>query len=626
MENSKVNKTIILVRAMWWLFVVPQKRKFAKIWATYKFGGVKLCWHRAVEKFGRQKCRYDYKDNQLSQVQSNYIISMCSSKPLFSIIVPVYKVNKKWLEKCISSVVTQHYDNWELILVDDASRKDNLRQLMNFWVSKDKRIRAYFLEQNLGIAGATNFGIKQAKGRFIGFLDHDDEVTSDALTWIVWTLNKHLDALWFYSDEDKISEDGYCHSPCFKPDFSAEFLLSFMYTGDMSIYSAAVLSKVSGFTEMLDLDVYHDIALRLSEIVPSAEIVHIPRVLYHRRQYKFGNNRKRCSKSESETGCKTVREALNRRKLKGMVVSHELYPKLCRIALEPVQFPKVSILIPTRNCLELLRKCILSIRSHTRYVNYEIVVIDNMSDDPALHQYMRHEQAGNNLNVIRYEKPFNHSDMNNMAINSVHTNWVVLMNNDVEILSDRWLEQLVATAQIDDSIAAIGGLLLYPNGTVQHSGILLGIRSVAGHAHKYMDPQDYGYFGRLQALQEYSGITSALSLIRKSAFVQVGGFNSVRYPTSFNDVDLCIRLKQHGFRCIYNPMVRATHHELKSRPITKDELVFRQRLAEDYYRILNNDPFYNPNLSLSNEQFHGFRAFPVEEQIPELANMPEELS
>lgn len=613
--------------ALLWLFFSPRPvRRLKNAWIVLKAEGLRACYLRAIENFSDIYRTYRHGRNELTPFQSQYILSLECHKPVISILVVLQPdTSVRLIKKCINSVCRQHYENWEFILLGEHNGKPQ-KVLCDFIKSasqKCERIRLYYTPP-MTLGARLNKGLKLASGKLITFLGPHDELAPDALTWLIWASNNHTDAHWFYSDEDRISATDRHYSPNFKPDFSAEFLLSFLFLGDMNIYSADILSKVSGFSERSDLDVYHDIALRLSEIVPSAEIIHIPRILYHRRQYKFGNNRKRGSKSESEIGCKTVREALNRRKLKGMVVSHELYPKLCRIALEPVQFPEVSILIPTRNCLELLRKCILSIRSHTRYVNYEIVVIDNMSDDPALHQYMRHEQAGNNLNVIRYEKPFNHSDMNNMAINSVHTNWIVLMNNDVEILSDRWLEQLVATAQIDDSIAAVGGLLLYPDGTVQHSGIVLGIRSVAGHAHKYMDPQDYGYFGRLKALQEYSGVTAALSLIRKSAFVQVGGFNSVRYPTSFNDVDLCIRFKQHGFRCIYNPMVRAIHYELKTRPITKDEMVFRQRLAEDYYRILNNDPFYNPNLSLSNEQFRGFREFPVECQIPELSNLTQQ--
>lgn len=626
MQSTQTKKCLqifsIWVRALWWLFVGPQRRKFAKVWATYKFGGFRLCWHRAVERFGRKESSYDPIRNQLSRSQSEYLLVQCSNKPLFSIIVPVYKVKCKWLEKCISSVVSQHYRNWELVLVDDASKKDDLRQLINSWALRDNRIRAYYLKENRGIAGATNVGIKQAKGEFIGFLDHDDELTPDALTWILWALKQNPEVLWLYSDEDLISVKGKCCEPHFKPDFSPEFLLSNMYTCHFRVYSTAVLRKVGCLREGFDGSQDHDLALRLSEIVPRENVIHIPRVLYHWREVTDSADTRIEAKPKAPfAGRKAVGEALKRRNLKGRVSPHKLCPTLYQIALQPSDFPKVSIIIPTKNALSLMKKCLNSLISHTDYPNYDMVVIDNQSDDESFLEYIQEEQLKGLLKVIKYDKPFNHSEINNIAVKSIDSEFVVFMNNDIEIISDRWLEQLVATAQIDDSIAVVGALLLYPDGKVQHGGTILGISGIAGHAHKYMAPQSTGYFGRLHALQQMSGVTFALSIVRRSAFVLVGGLNSERYPTSFNDVDFCIRLHKKGFRCLYNPMVRAIHHESKTRPITPEELDYRKKLTDDYSEILNNDPFYNPNLALNNEQFCGFRQFSVEEQIPELGHV-----
>jgi GT2 family glycosyltransferase len=614
----------ILVRTLWWLLFAPNRRKLAKVWATYKSDGIRRCWYCARERFGSKNLSYNPFQNQLSPSQSEYLIAWFSNNPLISIIVPVYKTECKWLDKCISSVVRQHYTNWELILVDDASEKDDLKQLMDTWASRDGRIRAYYLEENCGIADATNFGIKQAKGRFIGFLDHDDEVTSDALTWIVWTLNKHPDALWFYSDEDKISPDGQCYEPYFKPDFSPEFLLSIMYTCHFSIYSAHSLNEVGGIRQGFDGSQDHDLALRLSEIIPGEKIIHIPRVLYHWRTILGSAAMSTEEKPIAPiSGRKAVEEALNRRKLKGYVTSNKLCPTFYQISLEPTKFPKVSIIIPTKNSLLLIKKCLNSIRIHTNYPNYKIIIINNTSDDSAFLEYIKTEQSENGIKVIHYDKPFNHSEMNNIAVASVDSEFVLFMNNDIEIISDRWLEQLVATIQIDESVAVAGGLLLYPDGKVQHGGIVLGLNGFAGHAHKFVHANVPGYFGRLHSFQEIYGVTAALSIVRRSAFELIGGFNSERYPTTFNDVDLCIRLRKLSFRVIYNPMVQAVHHESLTRPIT-EELTYRDRLANDYRELLQADPFYNPNLSLDNEQFRGFRAFPVEEQIPELANMPEQ--
>lgn len=620
--KNKIIYLLVFVRALWWFFVAPRRRKFAKVLATYKAGGIRLCWHRAVERFAGKQFSYKPFQNQLSSSQSEYLIACFSNKPLISVVVPVYKVDCKWLNKCISSVVSQHYTNWELILVDDASEKDDLKRLMNAWELRDNRIRAYYLERNLGIAGATNFGIQKAKGEFVGFLDHDDELTPDALTWVVWAINKHPKALWFYSDEDLLSTKGESHDPHFKPDFSPEFLLSNMFTCHFSVYLADILSKVDGVREGFEGAQDHELALRISEIVQRDQIIHIPRVLYHWRTIPGSAAMSIEEKPNAPiSGQKAVDEALKRRNLKGHVTSNKLCPTLYHIALQPMSFPKVSIIIPTKNSFSLLQKCIRSIRQYTSYLNYEIVIVDNESDDLRVKEYLAAESSKNHLKVIQYDKPFNHSEMNNIAVTSVDSEFIVLMNNDIEIVSEKWLEQLVAVTQPDDSIAAVGGLLLYPSGMVQHSGIILGLNGIAGHAHKYVDSRLPGYLGRLHALQEVSGITAALALVRRSSFEHIGGFDSKRYPSLYNDVDFCIRLRKHGFRCLYNPMVRAIHYESKTRPITPEELDYQKRLIDDYSEILRNDPFYNPNLALDNEQFRGFRPFPVEQQIPELAGI-----
>jgi glycosyltransferase involved in cell wall biosynthesis len=625
-ENG-ITYIMIFIRAMWWLLFSSQRKKIKKAWYVYKAGGIRFCWHCMVDKFGARNLVYDHLQNQLSNSQSKHILDKCPSKPLFSIVVPVYKVARKWLDKCISSVVNQYYSNWELILIDDASGKEDLRQLMDKWASKDERIRVYYLEENSGIAGATNFGMKQSKGKYVGILDHDDELTPDALTWVIWALNQNPEALWIYSDEDLITTTGKCYNPYFKPDFSPEFLLTNMYTCHFRVYATEVLAKIKYLQKGFDGSQDHDLALRLSEIVTKEKIIHIPRVLYHWRTIPGSTAMSIKEKPKAPSaGRKAVADALKRRKIKGKVSSYELCPTIYKIKFEPSKFPKVSIIIPTKNALLLTRKCINSVRNHTNYPNYEIVIINNASDDPEFLKYLSKEQSENRIKVIQYNKSFNHSEMNNAAAASVDSEFVLFMNNDIEITSEEWLEQLVAVTELDESIAVVGGLLLYPNGRVQHGGIVLGLNGTAGHAHKYIYNGLPGYHGRLHTLQEMSGITAALALVRRSCFNLVGGFNSNRYPTLYNDVDLCIRLRKKGYRCIYNPMVEATHYETRTRPVNFEESVYKQRLVSDYAEILQYDPFYNPNLALNNEQFHGLRAFPVEEQIPELTNMPKEFS
>jgi O-antigen biosynthesis protein len=611
---------IVPLRGLLWLFFGHNVRKFSKIWATYKYGGLKLCWHRAVEKFNINSHSYEYTQNQLSLSQSEYLFSLCTYKPLISIITPVYKIDCNWLEKCISSVVNQHYQNWELILIDDASDNAQIKKLMDSWTSRDKRIFTYYIKENSGIACSTNFGIRHANGTFIGFLDHDDELTPDALTWIVWALKKSPDAQWIYSDEDKISSTDKCYDPRFKPNFSPELLLSNMFTCHFSVYSSRIIAEVGGLRLGFEGAQDHDLALRISEVVPKDKVIHIPRILYHWRSIPGSAAMSTEEKPlASESGRRAVKEALERRKIKAQVKSHRLKPTLYQIMLEPTSFPEVSIIIPTKNSLALLKQCLGSIISHTKYPNYNIVVIDNQSNDTAFLKYIIEKQSENLIKIIKYDKPFNHSDMNNVAVQSVSSDLIVLMNNDIKMLSDNWLEQLVATVNIDESVACAGCLLLYKNMTVQQAGIILGIHSLTGHSHQYMYGELPGYYCSMQSLQEVSAVTGALLIVKRSAFVGVGGFRSEIYPNILNDVDLCLRLKKKGYRCLYNPMIRAIHYESKTRKIGPEEFTYTENFRKEYSEILLNDPFYNPNLTLDNQVFQGFRSFSLEKQIPELA-------
>jgi O-antigen biosynthesis protein len=610
----------VLFRGIVWLPFGRNVRKFSKVWSTYKQGGLRLCWARAKEKFGNAQFPYESNANQLSVGQSEFLIESFKNKPLISIITPVYNVDTKWLRKCIESAAKQYYKNWELILVDDASQSDEIKQTMESLANEDNRIRVYFLEKNSGIAAATNFGISHAKGEFVGFLDHDDELTPDALTLIVWSINEYPDALWFYSDEDKISHDDKCYEPYFKPDFSPELLLANMFTCHFSVYHTKVLKQVGGLRLGFDGAQDHDLALRISEIVPAGKIIHVPRVLYHWRSISGSAAMYADEKPlASESGRKAVTEALQRRGVKGNVTSNKLRKTIYMIDFQPKSFPEVTIIIPTRNSLTLLKNCLNSLRRNTKYPNYKVLVIDNQSDDIEFLDYIRQKQSEDSIKVIKYDKPFNHSEMNNIAAESVDSELVVFMNNDIEMISENWLEQLVGTVNIDRTIACAGCLLLYKNKTVQHGGIILGLQGLAGHAHQYILGELPGYNGRLQTLQEMSAVTAALMIVKKDVFEKICGFHADRYPTLLNDVDLCLRFRKAGYRCIYNPIVKAYHYESKTRPIMANEHEYREKFKKEYGEILMNDPFYNPNLSLNNAQFQDFRPFPITEQIPALA-------
>ena len=392
-----------------------------------------------------------------------------------------------------------------------------------------------------------------------------------------------------------------------------------MFTCHFSIYSAKVIHQVGGLRLGFDGAQDHDMALRISEIVPQDKIVHIPRILYHWREVPSSTTMGIEKKSGAPAaGRKAVSDALERRKLKGIVTSNETCKTLYMIELQPARYPEVTIIIPTKNSLDLMKKCLDSIREHTKYPNYNILVIDNKSDDKEFLEYIYEQESNGDLKVMKYDKPFNHSDMNNAAVKSVSSELVIFMNNDIEIISNNWLEQLVATVLIDDTVACAGCLLLYKGNRVQHGGVLVGIADRAGHAHKHVPSEMIGYYGRLYALQQMSGVTAAFMLAKRAVFEKVGGFRADRFPTSYNDVDLCLRFSKEGFRCIYNPMVKAYHYESKTRPMESNETEYQIRIKSDYPAVFNRDPFYNPNLSLDNEQFRGHAFFPVGDQIEEL--------
>ena len=616
-SKKTLDNIFICLNFLFWFLFSSNRKKTHKVFSAYKYGGIHLCWEMAKMKFAHRAKKYDAHKNQLSKKQSEYLISKSKIRPLISIVVPVYKVATKWLEKCINSAVNQHYNNWELVLVDDASDSQQLTALMRSRALQDERIRMYALEENSGIAAATNFGIKRARGKFVGFLDHDDELTPDALAWVVWSLNKNPDALWLYSDEDLITTKGKCHNPHYKPDFSPEHLLSHMFICHFSVCKTNILKQIGCIRQGYDGAQDHDLALRLSEIIPKEKVIHIPRVLYHWRTIpSSAASNIQAKPKASLAGIKGVSDALKRRNIKGDVTSHPLCPTLYQVKLKPQTFPKVAIIIPTKNSFGLLKRCVESIKKHTNYPNYEIIVIDNQSDDSGLLGYLHDKK--NKIKVIKYDKPFNHSEMNNVAVETTNAEFIVFMNNDIEIVTQGWLNQLVATITMDKTIAVVGCLLLYRNDKVQHGGIILGLNGLTGHSHQCSHKKTTGYNNRLCSLQELSAVTAALQIVRVSSFIDAGRFNSNRYPALCNDVDLCLRLKAKEYRCLYNPMVQAIHHESSTRPINEKDYIYKKRLLEDYKDKLKHDPFYNPNLSLTNENFIGFRDFPITEQIPEL--------
>jgi O-antigen biosynthesis protein len=523
-------------------------------------------------------------------------LQACRRQPLYSLVVPVYRTDPQWLRRCIASVRGQLYPRWELILVDDGSQSPTVTEELQRWAARDHRIRTFALPSNGGISRATNHGLAQARGEFVGLLDHDDELTPDALLWMVVAHNRNPRSRWFYTDEAVLELDGnYAGRFHRKPAFSWEYLLSVMYCCHFTVYERDFLETVGGMRPEVDGAQDHDLALRVSEHITPEEVTHIPQMLYLWRAIPQSTAHTLDSKPEAAGAAyRAVQEAVARRGLPCRVTPDADIPTLFHLELRPRTRPKVAIVIPTRNASAMLRRCVDSLRANTEYPNYEVVVIDNQSDEPELARYLN--ELGDRIpaRTLRYDQPFNHSDMHNQVISGLDAELIVLANNDVYDFSPRWLEQFVATTQLDESIAGAGGKLFYPDGTIQHAGVVIGVADgLAGNVWCGAPGSSCGYLGRARSLQQVAAVTGALMIVKKSAYLEVGGFDAQRYPTSYNDVDLWIRLGAAGYRCLFNPEVQAFHEESKSRGVSENELEYQRRMREDFRRRGYRDPFWN---------------------------------
>ena len=515
---------------------------------------------------------------------------------MYSIVVPVYRTDLQWLRRCIGSVRRQMYRRWELILVDDGSQMPALTAELKRWAHRDRRIRVFSLPQNKGIADATNHGLAHARGEFVGLLDHDDELTPDALLWMVVTHNRHPRSRWFYSDEAVLELDGnYAGRFHRKPAYSWEYLLSVMYTCHFSVYERRLLETVGGFRPETDGAQDHDLALRVSEHVALDEVTHIPQMLYFWRAIPQSTACTPGIKPAAATAAlHAVESAIARRGLPILATPDSEIATLFHLHLNPRETPAVAIVIPTRNAAAMVQRCIESMMANTRYPNYEIVVIDNQSDDPRLAAYLQELAHRTKARTIRYDLPFNHSDMHNKVVAQAEAELIVLVNNDVYEFSPGWLEQLVATVQLDPSIAGAGGKLFYPDGTIQHAGVVIGVADgLAGNVWCGQPGDSAGYLGRARSLHAVAAVTGALMIVKKHAYAEVGGFDAERYPTSYNDVDLWMRLGAAGYRCLFNPEVQAIHEESKTRGVSANELEYQRRMREDVTRRCYRDPFWN---------------------------------
>jgi GT2 family glycosyltransferase len=443
-------------------------------------------------------------------------------------------------------------------------------------------------------------------------LDHDDVLDESALFRVAEYINLFPDAGILYSDEDKITDDGTRKDPYFKSDWNPDLFLSHNMVSHLGVYRRELVSQVGGFREGYEGSQDHDLALRVSELLQPDQIVHIPYVLYHWRVIPGSTALAGSEKNYAiKAAVRAINDALIRREVSARATESELVPGSVRVRYAlPEPTPKVNLIIPTRNGLNLLRTCISSIIEKTHYPEYEIIVIDNGSDDPATLEYLTtltEHCAPVPVRVIRDDRPFNYSQLNNMAVNQANGDVIGLINNDIEVINGGWLEEMVSHA-CRPEIGAVGARLLYSDGRLQHAGVVIGIGGIAGHFMKYLPPEGIDYFSKTRLIQNYSAVTAACLVMRKSVYLDMGGLDEINLSVAFNDVDLCLRLCQAGYRIVYTPFAELYHHESATRgpEYETSEKAMRAEREIEYMKArwdIENlrDPAYSPNLSIYHE-------------------------
>ncbi|MFB5375967.1 glycosyltransferase family 2 protein [Enterococcus faecalis] len=524
-------------------------------------------------------------------------------QPKISIAMPVYNVEEKWLRLCIDSILNQVYTNWELCMADDASTDPNVKKILTEYQQLDERIRVVFREQNGHISEATNSALAIATGEFVALLDNDDELAINAFYEVVKVLNENPELDLIYSDEDKIDMDGNRSDPAFKPDWSPDLLLGTNYISHLGVYRRSILEEIGGFRKGYEGSQDYDLVLRFTEKTTKERITHIPKVLYYWRMLPTSTAVDQGSKGYAfEAGLRAVQDALVRRGINGHAThgaANGLYDVYYDIESEKL----VSIIIPTKNGYKDVQRCVSSIIEKTTYQNYEIIMADNGSTDPKMHElYAEFEQQlPGRFFVESIDIPFNFSTINNRAAKKAHGEYLLFLNNDTEVITENWLTLMVSFAQ-QERIGCVGAKLLYPNNTVQHAGVILGLGGVAGHGHYGYPHGDLGYFGWLAINVNYSAVTAACLLMKKADFDAVGGFEEA-FTVAFNDVDLCLKVQALGRDNVWLHEAELYHFESQTRGYDdkgKKKKRFEQEkvmMEEKWGPLIENDPFYNPNLT-----------------------------
>ncbi len=533
-------------------------------------------------------------------------------KPLISIVMPVYNVPEKWLRLAIESVQAQLYPNWEFCIADDHSPSPHIRKTLEDYAAKDPRIKVVYRDKNGHISEASNSALALATGEYVALLDHDDELTEDALYQVVEEIHHHPNADLIYSDEDKVDEAGRRFDPHFKSDWNPDLFYSLNLITHLGVYRASILKKIGGFRKGFEGSQDYDLALRFLEHSGMEKIRHIPHVLYHWRAIPGSVALRPEEKNYAhDIARKAIQEHLTRKGARAKVVPG--YGPFHRVIYSlPENLPRVSLVICTRDRVELLRGIVSGLLEKTDYDNLEVVIVDNQSNQDDTLAYFRSIEKDPRVKIIKYDAPFNFSAMNNFGVKASTGEVIGLLNNDLLVISKDWLKEMVSQA-LRPEVGIVGAKLFFPDDTVQHAGVILGVGGTAGHAHRglarFSKGYAAGYMGRAWINQNFSAVTAACVLMRRRVFDEVGGLDETNFAVAFNDVDLCLKVRERSYLVTWTPYAELYHLESASRGSdqTPENLPRFQRemdkMREKWGHVLDNDPYYNPNLSLVREDF-----------------------
>ena len=529
-------------------------------------------------------------------------------KVVFSILVPLYNTPKNYLAAMIQSVLDQTYSGWELCLADGSDAEHSyVGEVCKKYTRKDSRIKYRKLDKNLGISGNTNACLEMATGDYIGLFDHDDLLHPYALfEYMKAICEKKADFI--YSDECTFHEDPTdAYWMNYKPDYAPDTLRSYNYICHFTVFKRNLLEKAGGgFRERFDGSQDYDLILRLTE--QAEHIVHIPKVLYYWRSHKDSTASDIAAKPYTmEAAKKAIAEHLDRIGLKGTVTDAAVLSNY-KVQYEIEGNPLISIVIPNKDHRDDLEKCLNSIREKSTWNNWEIIVVENNSTEEKTFEYYREIEKDNRIRVITWKREFNYSAINNFGVRETRGEYILLLNNDIEVITPDWMEQMLMFVQRED-VGAAGAMLYYPDDTIQHAGVILGIGGVAGHSHKYFRRGEYGYASRLAIVQNLSAVTAACIMMPRKVWDEIDGLDE-KFAVAFNDVDLCMRIRKAGYLIVWTPYAELYHYESKSRG-TEDNPEKQKRFKGEIDRFMekwgkeleDGDPYYNPNLTLGKEDF-----------------------